>query len=263
MVMPSQQVAIITGAADGIGKAVALRLASDGYDIIVADLPHQRVLMDFVVEEVKDTTGRRAISYEVDVTKEDQVKDMIHTAVENLGGLDVMVANAGLSAMDSLLDTTIDEWKKVFDVNSTGTFLCYREAARSMIARGIKGRIVGACSTTGKKSGAYLGAYGSSKFAQRALTQVAACEWAQYGIRVNGYAPGPTDTPMMKKAEKRAEEILGTKPEDFREALKAAMPFRRFGSREEIANAVSFLVSEESSFVTGQTINVDGGMWFD
>ncbi|KAF9464297.1 NAD-binding protein [Collybia nuda] len=261
--MPSQQVAIITGAADGIGKAVALRLASDGYDVIVADLPRQRVLIDAVAEQVKATTGRKAISYQVDITKEDQVKAMIENTVKNLGGLDVMVANAGLAVMTSLLDTTLDEWQKVFDVNSTGTFLCYREAAKSMIARGIKGRIVGACSTSGKKSVALLGAYGSSKFAQRALTQVAACEWAQYGIRVNGYAPGPTDTPMLKRTDERAVEILGTKPEEFREGMKLATQFKRLGRPEEIANAVSFLVSEESSFVTGQTINIDGGLWFD
>jgi len=111
---------------------------------------------------------------------------------------------------------SVEEWGKVFDVNSTGVFLCYREAAKSMIERGIKGRIVGACSIAGKKSNfsnqmhinlysndyfpstgmALIGSYGASKFAQRALTQVAACEWAQYGIRVNGYAPGPIDTTM-------------------------------------------------------------------
>ncbi|KAF8958849.1 acetoin reductase family protein [Flammula alnicola] len=256
--MSVQQVAIITGAADGIGKAIALRLAADGYDVVVADLPHQRSSIDAVVDRVQATTGRKAISFEVDVSKEDQVKALVQAAVEQLGGLDVMVANAGRSVMTSLLDTTLHEWQGVFDVNSTGAFLCYREAAKSMIERGIKGRIVGACSISGKKSVALLGTYGASKFAQRALTQVAAAEWAQHGIRVNGYAPGPTDTPMLEGADKRAQEILGMKPGEFREHMRSTTQFKRFGRPEEIADTVAFLVSEKASFITGKFFRYRG-----
>ncbi|PPQ81829.1 hypothetical protein CVT26_009917 [Gymnopilus dilepis] len=237
--MSSQQVAIVTGAADGIGKAIALRLASDGYNVVVADLPRQRALMNAVVELVEQTTERKAIAYEVDVTQEDQVKDLVQTTVAKLGGLDVMVANAGIASLTPLVDSKfifvqaqrngdnenllapLAEWQKTLDVNATGAFLCYREAAKSMIERGVKGRIVGASSVAGKRGEPLAGAYSASKFALRGLTQVAASEWAQYGIRVNNYAPGPIETPMLQREEKRVEEALGMNPSQFREKVSS------------------------------------------
>ena len=181
-------VAHVTGAARGIGKAIALRLARDGHDVAVSDLPS-------MAGELKDTraeieaTGVASVDLTGDVSVRHDVRSLISGTAEALGSLDVMVANAGVAQTKALLDVTPEEFDAIHAVNSRGAFLCYTEAARQMIAQGSGGKIIGAASIAAHKGFALLGVYCSTKFALRALTQSAAQEWAPHGITVNAYCP--------------------------------------------------------------------------
>ncbi|KAF8870371.1 NAD(P)-binding protein [Infundibulicybe gibba] len=258
----SRRVAIVTGAAQGIGRAIALRLADDGHDVAVNDLKSRISLLEATAAEIK-AKGGRVIITAADVSVEKEVQDMVQQTVNQLGGLDVMVANAGVAVMTSILDTSMEEWERIFSINVKGTLLCYKTAAKVMIDQGRGGRIIGACSLAGKKSAAMCSTYGSSKFAIRSLTQVAACEWGKFGITVNGYAPGLTDTPLLEQMDARVGEIMGVGPGAYIEMMKPQTALGRVGEADEVAKVVSFFASKESAFVTGQTLAVDGGIWFD
>ncbi|KAF8483547.1 hypothetical protein DFH94DRAFT_626191 [Russula ochroleuca] len=191
------RVALVTGAARGIGRAVALRLAEDGLDVAVNDLPDTPGLDDVV--RAIESKGRRSIAVPADVSLEAEVVRIIQQVVQKLGSLDVMVANAAIMKYQSFLDTTVDSFDRVMTVNARSTMLCYKHAANQMIAQGRGGRIIGACSAAGKKVGAGIAAaYCASKFAIRGLTQAAAHEFGKHNITVNAYAPGMTDTQMSQ-----------------------------------------------------------------
>ncbi|EGN97513.1 hypothetical protein SERLA73DRAFT_124200 [Serpula lacrymans var. lacrymans S7.3] len=197
--MSTTRVAIVTGAAQGIGRAIALRLADDGFDVVLADIESQTALVDDTVSEIA-RKGRQALSVPTDVSKEEQVKDLVAKTVETFGGLDVMVANAGIASAKSLLDVSEEEFDKVMSINIKGVLFCYRHAAQAMINQGKGGRIIGASSAAGKRAIKGCGAYNASKSAVRALTQTAASEFAKYNITVNAYAPGIIDTAMIEGA---------------------------------------------------------------
>ncbi|CAE6460029.1 unnamed protein product [Rhizoctonia solani] len=198
-------VAIITGAAQGLGKAIALKLASEGYSVVVSDLVLKKESLASVVDQIKDiyrsSSQARLLSalrIECDVTAEDQVDNLVNSTVAQLGRLDVMVANAGIAKLAPLLDLTTEMIDSTHDVNVKGVFYCYRAAARVMIPSG-GGRIIGACSVAGKLPVPYFGAYCMAKYAVRGLTHTAAQEWAAHGITVNAYAPGIVDTDLWLK----------------------------------------------------------------
>ncbi|KIM81214.1 hypothetical protein PILCRDRAFT_72177 [Piloderma croceum F 1598] len=201
----SKGIALVTGAGQGIGRAIALRLADD-FDVAVNDIPSNVEALDSLVDEIT-AKGRRSIPVLADVSVEDQVKNMIDTVVAKLGGLDVMVANAGIYKEGSVLDCTTQDFDSLFAVNVRGTFFCYKYAGLQMVSQGRGGRIIGASSLTGKKgrknSRAILRAglcvgYSATKFAVRGLTQSAAGDLGKHGITVNAYAPGAIDTPLRK-----------------------------------------------------------------
>ncbi|KAJ3571123.1 hypothetical protein NP233_g3960 [Leucocoprinus birnbaumii] len=229
-------VALITGSARGIGRAIALRLARDGYDIALNDIKEDEDLGN--VKRDIDAMGRRAIICAGDVSKEETVKEMIDTTVEKLGGLDVMVANAGICFAKPFLECTLEDWDRCFDVNGKGVFLCYKYAALKMIEQGKGGRIIGACSRAGKRSLPNASIYCATKFTVRSLTQSAALALKPHGITVNAYAPGLVDTPLAKNL-KSDYKILG-------EVLSEDM-----GSPDDIAGLVSYLASKEAALVTG------------
>lgn len=246
------RVGIVTGSAQGIGRAIALRLASDGLDVAVNDIPDKLDELKKLVGEI-EAIGRKAIAVPGDVSKEAEVQAMVKQTVEVLGGLDVMVANAGIvGKSESILDLTEEVFDKVMNVNCKGVLFCYRAAAIQMIKQGRGGRIIGASSLAGVRAGRRLVSYSTSKFAVRAITQTAALEWGEHNITVNAYAPGAITTDMTAGAVKQ----LGVGAFD---ALVGAACIKRFGEAEEIASLVGFLASENSSYMTGQTLNINGG----
>ncbi|KAG9220122.1 hypothetical protein CCMSSC00406_0007183 [Pleurotus cornucopiae] len=276
-------VAIITGAAEGIGRGIALRLVSDGFDVAINDIPAKIDALERVANEIRTNSSRRAISVPGDVSNESDVKGIVEKVVQELGGLDVMIANAGIAINKPIADTTVDEWDRLFSVNVRGTFLCYKHAAEIMVKQGRGGRIIGACSIAGKKGIPEAACYSSTKFAIRGLTQSAAQEYGKYGITVNAYAPGAIETQFLGRFDGYHANKSGLKPGEWTEALKGGVALGKNGSPTEVASLVSYLVSKDAHFITGtspqgtrlrlfdpndavvpgQSILVDGGGLFD
>jgi len=242
------RVALVTGAARGIGRAVALTLARDGADVAVADTD-----LSGAQETAELVEGRRALAARADVSSEDSVMGLYSTVVAELGRPDILVNNAGIFKMTDPLEIRAEEWDRVMAVNARGTFLMCREALRHMGASG-QGTIINIASTAGKSGGSVMAGvhYAASKAAVICLTKSLAKYAAPHRIRVNAVAPGPTVTEMTAgwgaEANARiAEEI----------------PLGRYASPREIAEAVAFLASDRAGFITGEIVDVNGGLIMD
>ncbi|KAG7086970.1 hypothetical protein E1B28_002886 [Marasmius oreades] len=256
----SKGTCLITGSAQGIGKAIALRLAKDGFDVALNDIVSKEALLKKLENEILELgTGRKALIAMGDVSNELEVQGMVDNVVRVLGGLDVMVANAGICPACHMTEMTGEEWDKVFSINSRGTFLCYKYAAIQMIKQGRGGRIIGASSAAGKQGRKYCMAYSATKFAIRGMTQSAAWELGKHGITVNAYAPGAIETELGRNLVVEAQTL----DPEISKASWTNNPSGRWGEPEEVAALVSFLASKDSNFVTGQTMSVNGGRYFD
>ncbi|KAJ7621450.1 NAD-binding protein [Roridomyces roridus] len=256
--MSSKGIAFVTGAARGIGRAVALRLAEDGFDVAVNDLEAKMKELESLVEEIRTKNSERETSIHVgDVSEDVQVREMVEAVVQKHGGLDVMVANAGVAGLSRtpISQVSVEEWERVMNINARSAFLCYKYAGLQMIKQGRGGRIIGASSIAGKR-GITQWPYSASKFAVRGLTQSAALEFGEHGITVNAYAPGAIDTPMLDGASPAGAEQL-------RNFFKERSPLKTLGEATDVAGLVSFLASKESKFITGQSISINGGLFFD
>ncbi|KAL0573850.1 hypothetical protein V5O48_008090 [Marasmius crinis-equi] len=240
-------VSIVTGAAQGIGKTIALRLARDGFDVALNDIPSKEDQLKDIEKQITET-GRRTLTVYADVSNEAQVKEMVGKVVDALGGLDVMIANAGICPVTSMMEMSAEQWDTTFAVNSRGTFLCYKYAALQMIKQGRGGRIIGASSSAGKQGRKFCMAYSATKFAVRGMTQSAAWELGKHGITVNAYAPGVIETDMARNMISDASN-LDAKVD---KASFTDNPSGRWGEPEEVAALVSFMASKDSSFVTGE-----------
>jgi meso-butanediol dehydrogenase / (S,S)-butanediol dehydrogenase / diacetyl reductase len=240
------KVAIVTGAASGIGRATAEKLAAEGAKVLVAD--YDSVEGEKVVEAIRKAGGE-AIFARVDVADAVHVEAMVQAAVEAFGGIDILFNGAGILVFGTVLSTDEKTWRRVLDVNLTGTYLCSRAVLPHMIARG-GGSIVNASSSTGAHdAGANTVAYVASKGGVTLLTRCMAIDHAKDRVRVNAIAPGPTDTPMLR-ANLSTEAL---------EAFAKTFPMQRLGLPGELADAVLYLASDAASFVTGAILAVDGG----
>lgn len=240
------KVAIVTGSSKGIGKGVAIRLAKDGY-MVVVNYSHGEEAALNTVETIKNNGGE-AIAYKADVSKLDEVKKMVNEIFKTYGQIDVLVNNAGIVRDEYLLMMNPDNLDLCTDLNIKGYFYCTQQVALKMM-RKKHGAIVNMSSVSGKFALPGQTVYSATKGAVNSFTATAAKELARYGIRVNAIAPGFIKT-----------EMLDHIPEDQMKANLDKIPLHRLGEVEDIANVVSMLVSDEASYLTGQVITLDGGL---
>ena len=237
------KVAIVTGGASGIGLATVKKLLANGAYVVLADVSQK-------LEEVTRNLGdeNHVLGIYTDVSKEDDVQNMINKTIEKFGHLDYMVSNAGIGGSANLLeDVTIEEWQQVIGVNQTGMYLCNKYAIKEMLKTG-GGAIVNTASMYGLVGSASSYAYSASKGAITQMTRSAALMYADKNIRINAVAPGYVDTP-----------ILALAPEEMKKAMAQSLPMKRLGKDTEIADIICFLLSDEASFMTGSVLSCDGG----
>ena len=238
--------ALVTGAAQGIGKAVALLLARNGADIVVSDINLEKA--EETAKEVQ-ALGRKALAIKVDVAKLDDVEKMVGAILARFGQVDILVNNAGIARDKLILRMTEEDWDAVLNINLKGTFNCTKAVVRHM-SKQRSGKIVNIASVVGEMGNAGQGNYAASKAGVIGFTKTIAREFAQRGINVNAIAPGYIETPMTDAL-----------PDKVKEELKRLIPMDRLGKPEDVAEAVLFLVSEASSYITGQVLNVNGGIY--
>jgi meso-butanediol dehydrogenase/(S,S)-butanediol dehydrogenase/diacetyl reductase len=256
MAQLSGKVAIVTGAAQGIGQGVATLLANRGADLALWDLKAPQLVL---VRDQMKKLGRRCIAMPVDVTNWTQVDQAAKLTVQELGGIDVLVNCAGVHSSILFKDMTEKDWDFVNDVNAKGIFLCCKAVLDPMVKRG-GGRIINIASDAGKTGHATEAHYVASKHAVIGLTKVLAIELAKQNIRVNAICPGYIDTPMLRQIFGELAAIEKKTEEQIIKEITAGIPAGRMGTPEDIAKAVAFLASDDADYVNGQSIGVCGGL---
>jgi NAD(P)-dependent dehydrogenase (short-subunit alcohol dehydrogenase family) len=240
----TRKVAVVTGAARGIGLAVAIKFLAEGLDVVLLDIDAP------ALAKASKELGKpaRVLALECDVADPQQVAACIAQAAQRFARIDALVNNAGVAVFKPLLDTTYEEWSRVLAVNLSGPFICTQACAPWMLRSG-GGSVVNIGSISGLRASTLRVAYGTSKAGLMHLTRQQAAELGNLGIRVNAVAPGPVDTAMAKQVH----------TPDIRAGYHDAIPLNRYGTEQEIAAAVWFLCSDAASYVNGQTLAVDGG----
>ena len=242
------KIVVVTGAGSGIGKATAIHFAKHGATVVVSDINLESALK--VVTEIT-SSGKKAIAIACNVALFEEVEHLIKQTVTQFGRLDVMVNNAGIGP--HLLKTheaTLKDWNKVIAVNQTGVFFCMKVVLQQFLKQG-GGNIVNIASLAGLKASPNNISYSASKFAVVGMTKSVAMEYATKNIRVNAVCPGYTESALL-------DQLIGAKPE-MDAILKSVIPLKRYGKTEEIADAIVWLASDNTKFITGQTITLDGG----
>lgn len=251
------KVALVTGAGQGIGRGIALRLAKDGADIALVDLKDDKITE--VAKEV-EALGRKATTYTADVSDRDAVFAAVKHAEQELGGFDIIVNNAGISQVNPLLKVTQKEVEQIYKINVQGVLWGIQAAAEKFKQREQKGKIINAASIAGHEGFALLGIYSSTKFAVRALTQAAAKELASSGITVNAYCPGVVGTDMWVDIDKRMAEETGAEVGETYDKYVNGIALGRAETPEDVAAFVSYLAGPDSDYMTGQAPLIDGGL---
>jgi meso-butanediol dehydrogenase/(S,S)-butanediol dehydrogenase/diacetyl reductase len=251
------KVALVTGAAQGIGRGIALRLAKDGADIALVDMNADKLAE--VAAEV-EALGRQATTFVADVGSRSDVYAAIDYAEKTLGGFDIIVNNAGIAQVQPIADVTEEEVERIMRINVQGTLWGIQAAAKKFIDRKQKGKIINACSIAGHDGFAMLGVYSSTKFAVRALTQAAAKEYASRGITVNAYCPGIVGTGMWEEIDARFSAITGAAKGETYKKFVEGIALGRAQTPDDVAALVSYLAGPDSDYMTGQAILIDGGL---
>jgi NAD(P)-dependent dehydrogenase (short-subunit alcohol dehydrogenase family) len=250
MIQLKSRVAIVTGAGRGIGRAIGLGLARAGANVVVSDI--NLGIAESVAAEIK-AAGGKSFAVETDVSNEAQAQQLVKATLEGFAKIDILVNNAGILATGPLLETSVEVWERTHAVNLKGVFLCTKAVLPAMMAQR-SGRIINIASVAGKRGGGFFGntCYASSKGGVIAFTKGAAREAGPYNITVNAVAPAMIET-----------EMIAGMPADRRESLLRSIPLGRTGSVEDVAAAVCFLASDGAGFMTGEIMDVDGGLMMD
>jgi NAD(P)-dependent dehydrogenase (short-subunit alcohol dehydrogenase family) len=249
------KVAIVTGGARGIGRAIAERYADEGARVVVADV------LETEAETLAATIGRGAIGLGLDVTRQESIDAMVAAVVRDAGRIDVLVNNAGVFDMAPLLDVTRASFARVFSVNVEGLLFTLQACARQMVKQGGGGKIINFASQAGRRGEALVAVYCASKAAVISLTQSAGLALAKQRINVNAIAPGVIDTPMWDQVDALFAKYEGLPVGEKKKAVGLAVPYGRMGTPEDLVGAAVFLASADADYVVAQTLNVDGGNW--
>jgi meso-butanediol dehydrogenase/(S,S)-butanediol dehydrogenase/diacetyl reductase len=267
--------AIVTGVGRplGIGRATALRLARDGANVVISDICRKYEgdlafynlgeweQLQKVVGEI-EALGRRALAFKVDVTKKEEIQEMVDGTLKEFGHIDILVNNAGTGVgVGPLLTIGEEAWDKTFEVNAKGTFLCCQAVLPSMIEQK-SGKIINTASTAGLRGSASYGAYGASKFAVVGMTQILAAEFSQFNINVNCVCPAMVETDLGLEEYEFLSFVRGGTVEEARQATIDSIPLGRAATGDDIADVIAFLASEDSRYMVGQAVAVTGGMEF-
>ncbi len=255
----NDRVAIVTGAAQGLGAAIALRLAQEGCTAVtLADMNLEKA--EASAAAITEATGAKTLALKVNVADADQVADMVAQTKDQFGSVDILVANAGILKAQDILEFSTADWRAVIEVNLVGYFLCAQAAARVMVEQK-RGVIIQINSKSGKKGSFKNSAYASSKFGGIGLTQSIALDLAPHGIRVNAICPGNLldGTLWQQSLYDQYARNQGLTADEVRKKYEAQVPLGRGCAYDDVCNVTAFLASDESSYMTGQAINVTGG----
>jgi NAD(P)-dependent dehydrogenase (short-subunit alcohol dehydrogenase family) len=266
------KVAIVTGAGRGIGKTTALRLAHEGADVVAADIDAQNA--EQTAQEIR-ALNRKAAAYRIDLTTVETIQPMIDHVVAEFGRIDILVNSAGVVQSKPFLEVTEADWDHVIDVNLKGLFFCIQAVGAQMIEQvpepvkalgrtdQCHGKIVNFTSISGRRGRAYQVHYAASKAAIISVTQSAALAFTPYNINVNAIAPSVVLTPMWEKNVQDKSRVFQVDAKKESDEFIERIPLKRPGSVEDMAGAVAFLCSSDADYITGQTLNVDGGFEMD
>ncbi|MFS4439580.1 SDR family NAD(P)-dependent oxidoreductase [Paracoccaceae bacterium GXU_MW_L88] len=246
---------LITGAANGIGLASARAFSASGYNLVLTDLNKD------LCRERAQELGGNVLTFGVDVRDKGSIQAAFDAGGEEFGGIDTVHANAGVSSMKPALDLSEDDWDFNFDINAKGVFLTNQVAVQHFLDRGLKGVIVNTASLAAKVGAPLLAHYSASKFAVIGWTQALAREHAKDGIRVNAVCPGFVRTPMQDREIEWEAKLLGTTPDKVLQSYIDQTPLGRLETPEDVADVVVFLASDGARFMTGQGVNVTGGVY--
>ncbi len=249
------KVAIITGAARGIGLAIAERYAAEGAEVVLADINVEGA------RKAAASVGNRAIGVHLDVTKQASIDAMVAEVVEQRGGIDILVNNAGVFDLAPIVEITRESYARVYAVNVEGLLFTLQAAARRMIEQGRGGKIINFASQAGRRGEALVAVYCSSKAAVISLTQSAGLDLIKHKINVNAIAPGVVDNEHWEHVDAMFAKYENLKPGDKKRMVGAAVPFGRMARPDEIGGLATFLASQDADYIVAQTYNIDGGNW--